>query len=280
MYNSFALALFFAQLVVEANYIFSIHISAFSNPGNRLANGSCCNGTAEEGICVNTCEVILQFCVRAAEHPQNDTDACPTLGTKGNASPRVINPGAEGPWEVNSFHVNCGMHMHIDLFPSPSMAIKENYTSVHDVWYCWPPYTHTSKGSAQMLIGVTESGTDQLIDNIFIELNLTANDPFIPLESFTGLLDQATIDLQFRIMCAFDYFGMDCNSFCVGKNNTDAHYSCGEDGEMVCLQGYQNESSNCTQCAPAEGCCMFIPMHGHANLDHMILCVLYTHTAI
>ena len=118
-------------------------------------------------------------------------------------------------------------------------------------------FTNTSKGSGQLHIGVTESGTDQLIDNIFIELNLTANGPFTPTESFIGLLDQATIELQFRIFCAFEHFGMDCNTFCVDRNDTNAHYTCGDSGEIVCLQGYQNESSNCTQCAPAEGCCMF-----------------------
>ena len=97
----FSLLLFFAQHVAEANYFFSIHIASFSNPGNRLANGSCCNGTTEEGICMQNCKIMLRFCLRAAGHPQHDTDTCPFTEIKGNASPRVINPFVEGPWEVS-----------------------------------------------------------------------------------------------------------------------------------------------------------------------------------
>ena len=114
----------------------------------------------------------------------------------------------------------------------------------------------------QLHISVTSKNAteSELIDNFFIELDITANDPLSPSREYSGENETAVMRLSFRVACAFNYFGLDCNTFCMDRNDTAAHFTCGESGEIVCLQGYQNESSNCTQCAPAEGCCTLIPI--------------------
>ena len=111
----------------------------------------------------------------------------------------------------------------------------------------------------QLHISATSSNAE-LIDNFFIELNVTANDPLSRTQEYSGENRTAVLQLQFQVTCAFNYFGFDCNTFCLDRNDTAAHFTCGESGEIVCLPGYQNESSNCTQCAPAEGCCTFKPL--------------------
>ena len=43
--------------------------------------------------------------------------------------------------------------------------------------------------------------------------------------------------------------------YCVGRDSVEGHYECDGDGNRVCLEGYQNTSSDCTQCVPSLACC-------------------------
>ena len=47
----------------------------------------------------------------------------------------------------------------------------------------------------------------------------------------------------------------DCSVFCNDTDGVDGHYTCDENGNKQCLNGYQNSSTNCTECIPAFGCC-------------------------
>ena len=63
----------------------------------------------------------------------------------------------------------------------------------------------------------------------------------------------------FAVRCSPDLFGLDCTTRCVEIDNESAHLGCDEEtGEFVCLPGFQNMTSNCTDCALAEGCCKFV----------------------
>ena len=54
-----------------------------------------------------------------------------------------------------------------------------------------------------------------------------------------------------------DLYGDACDVFCVGRNDSIlGHFTCDSQGQKVCLPGYQNVDSNCTECVPAEGCSM------------------------
>ena len=113
----------------------------------------------------------------------------------------------------------------------------------------------------QLFLRVTHNdGMDpeELIDTIFIELNLTANEPLTPLKNFTGDFGVATLGIMFRVDCAINFYGSDCTIFCMDMDGTFGHYSCNEDGSISCLDGYLSESSNCLECIPADGCCKFL----------------------
>ena len=56
-------------------------------------------------------------------------------------------------------------------------------------------------------------------------------------------------------ICVPNYHGSNCDAFCEARNNSMGHYSCDGDGNRVCLAGYQNPSTFCTECMPADGCC-------------------------
>ena len=72
-------------------------------------------------------------------------------------------------------------------------------------------------------------------------------------------------------VCAENYYGSQCDVLCEPKinsmcdengsricdarNDSMGHYSCGGDGNRVCLAGYQNPSTFCIECILADGCC-------------------------
>lgn len=49
------------------------------------------------------------------------------------------------------------------------------------------------------------------------------------------------MDLQYavRVKCQPNYYGPQCEQHCVPRDDQFGHYTCGEDGSKVCLDGWQ-----------------------------------------
>ena len=64
-----------------------------------------------------------------------------------------------------------------------------------------------------------------------------------------------TFIVSFSLTCRANFYGSDCTVHCRPADSDElGHYSCLSDGRIQCLEGYRNETSNCTECVPAEGC--------------------------
>lgn len=104
---------------------------------------------------------------------------------------------------------------------------------------------------------VTVGAESDLVDNIIITPMILAvpsqNDSFTDVMTFYGNYSQ--LDLSFRLTCGGDHYGPEC-VFCVDTNDTMAgHYMCNRStGEKVCLEGYQNSDSDCTECVLHQHC--------------------------
>ena len=62
------------------------------------------------------------------------------------------------------------------------------------------------------------------------------------------------LGLSFNMTCSLNFYGKDCTSFCVQRNDAFGHYVCGKEGNFECLTGYQDPFTNCTNCSLAPGC--------------------------
>ena len=101
--------------------------------------------------------------------------------------------------------------------------------------------------------------SEELIDHIFIELSLTLDDPLTDTAvPYAGVYGRATLEMRFQVSCAVNYYGTDCSIFCVDTDDNSGHYTCNSDGGIVCNEGYINETSNCTECIPSDGCCKYM----------------------
>ena len=61
--------------------------------------------------------------------------------------------------------------------------------------------------------------------------------------------------LNFELECEDNFHGSDCGTFCVSRDDTFGHFTCDSNGGIVCLSGFTNPSTNCTECVISEGCC-------------------------
>ncbi len=73
--------------------------------------------------------------------------------------------------------------------------------------------------------------------------------------NFVGTFQLSHYGLSFRVNCAENYYGIDCNTFCMESNDSFGHYYCNQDGSIACLMGYTDPSTNCTQCVTSNSCC-------------------------
>lgn len=52
------------------------------------------------------------------------------------------------------------------------------------------------------------------------------------------------LEYEYRMVCSAHYYGKDCDTLCRPRDDQFGHYTCGFNGEKVCLDGYQKDPSN------------------------------------
>ncbi|XP_055623547.1 protein serrate [Toxorhynchites rutilus septentrionalis] len=62
----------------------------------------------------------------------------------------------------------------------------------------------------------------------------------------------ARITYRVRVQCADNYYNTTCTTFCRPRNDQFGHYTCGEQGNKVCLPGWQG--ANCEKAICKPGC--------------------------
>ena len=92
---------------------------------------------------------------------------------------------------------------------------------------------------------------DCFILNIILEVNQSLVNQTI---NGFNMQENATFTVNLELKCTINSYGSDCSIYCEPSNNTQGHYRCLENGSKECLEGYRNESTDCIECVPAEGC--------------------------
>ena len=52
------------------------------------------------------------------------------------------------------------------------------------------------------------------------------------------------LEYEYRMVCSSHYYGNDCDTLCRPRDDQFGHYTCGPNGEKICLPGYQKDPSN------------------------------------
>ena len=122
------------------------------------------------------------------------------------------------------------------------------------------------QGAVELVIVVVDddSNIDDVIDIISVQVTNPSptegsNPTLGDINYYIGMAGFSYIELSYVVNCSKDFYGSDCDMFCVPRNNTFGHFTCNEtSGSIICNEGYSNTSVWCTQCVPADTCCEYI----------------------
>ena len=87
--------------------------------------------------------------------------------------------------------------------------------------------------------------SDDHIDDVYVTIRRSPSSSFSSRRTYTGRYGISRIELSFRVQCDSNYYGSDCATYCIATDNSNGHYTCGANGDKVCLRGWSNPSSSC-----------------------------------
>ena len=106
------------------------------------------------------------------------------------------------------------------------------------------------QGAFQLLFVVFREVNGQPeIDRGLVRIEQEANGAFqeIKLQGENGL---AIISFNLQVSCAQD--GCQLKAGCLPRDDLFGHYTCADNGDLVCLPGFQNPTTDCTEMAPTK----------------------------
>ena len=56
--------------------------------------------------------------------------------------------------------------------------------------------------------------------------------------------EDSKLEYEYRLVCGNSYYGKDCDIICKPRDDNFGHYTCGNNGEKVCLGGWEKNSEN------------------------------------
>ena len=83
------------------------------------------------------------------------------------------------------------------------------------------------------------------VDDIYVDISAAPNAMFSQVMSYNGDHGNGRIELSFRVQCEASFFGENCTIFCQPTDDSTGHYTCGPNGERICLQGWLDAATNC-----------------------------------
>ena len=85
-----------------------------------------------------------------------------------------------------------------------------------------------------------EGETYQVIDRFFIEAPKSTLNQGAQIVRRTGDANVVDLGVSYELRCALNFYGEDCSKFCSPQDSDfQGHYVCDEEGDKVCLQGYE-----------------------------------------
>ena len=105
------------------------------------------------------------------------------------------------------------------------------------------------QGGVQLYAGVRNADglsldLAKLVDRFIIKQNITVGENFSAFTNHSGEFNFGHFVVSLRVTCTENFFGSDCATFCVERDDELGHFTCDREGNIVCREGYTGE--NCT----------------------------------
>lgn len=187
--------------------IFELRLKQFRNFHASDINGNCCQPQNRFGSsCTGRCETKFRVCLK---HYQTVVD---------------LNQGCTFGEEITP------------VLGSNNLTINRPPIKF-DINFKWP-------GSFSLIIEAYHENTQGKLvgSNSTLLHRIIKSDG---LESGNNWVygDDTKLEYDFRLVCANEYYGSDCNLHCKPRNDNFGHYTCGPSGEKICLDGWEKKDA-------------------------------------
>ena len=98
------------------------------------------------------------------------------------------------------------------------------------------------------VVNDADGDTVQLVDGFIIDQMVEVGGNFSTPTNHSGVFSLGYFVLSFRVACTENFFGSDCATLCVERDDELGHYTCDREGNIVCRERFQDLSTNCTRC--------------------------------
>ena len=105
------------------------------------------------------------------------------------------------------------------------------------------------QGTVRLFIEVEDYDSfnaDDHVDDVYVTITQSPSSSFSSRLAYTGVHGNSRIELSFRVQCTANFYGSNCATHCVPRDDSQGHYSCGSNGERICLSGWSEPVSDCT----------------------------------
>ena len=83
------------------------------------------------------------------------------------------------------------------------------------------------------------------VDDVYVTITLTPSSSLTSRRTYSGIHGNSRIELSFRLQCSSNFYGSNCATYCMPRDDNGGHYSCGVNGQRTCLSGWSGPSSSC-----------------------------------
>ena len=105
------------------------------------------------------------------------------------------------------------------------------------------------QGTVRLFIEVEDYDSfnaDDHVDDVYVTITRTPSSSFSSRQAYNGIHGNSRIELSFRVQCTANFYGSDCATRCVPRDDSQGHYRCGSNGQRICLSGWSGPSTSCT----------------------------------
>nr|ABK56704.1 delta protein [Parhyale hawaiensis] len=219
---------------VSSNAIFELQLKSFLNHKGYNSEGHCCNGFRNtSGRCSEKCLTKFRVCLKVYQEVIDYRSPC-TFGE--------INTPVLGENEIDFSQV------HTEGFVNPVQfsldSWQDTFSLIIEAWH---------EGNT----------TDPIADAVLVQRLMTQRsldvDPVWSVHEEST--DHSTLSYQYRVVCQEHYYGKGCRKWCRPRDDSFGHYVCDSDGNIKCLDGWQEPQGYCNTptcrpgCHPKQGFC-------------------------
>ncbi|XP_048341641.1 protein jagged-2 isoform X2 [Sphaerodactylus townsendi] len=217
--------------VSEASGYFEVQINSVKNVNGELWNGDCCDGVKnpQNLDCTrDECDTYVKVCLKEYQSKITPTGAC----SYGSGSTPVLGG--------NTFYLT---NRNLHLGKTHDMG-----RIVINFQFAWPR-AFTLIIEAWDLDNETKADEGERIDRVSYAGMINPEDRW-QTQQLNGHV--AHFEVQIRVKCDENYYGPQCNKFCGPRDDFVGHYTCDQNGNKACMEGWMGK--DCKQAVCKQGC--------------------------